>query len=123
MIVLTEFDILHTFIPGSKAYSSLYQDKYFHNDENGNSITTNGGTDFVIIKIKIPKNEIKNYLPTLAEIIGTNEEKDWYLKLLDSNNNLAVSPNQTFYIGGYPSNYWLHTLNRLVVLLKLKIEL
>ena len=94
---------------GSKAYSSLYQDKYFHNDENGNSITTNGGTDFVITKIKIPKNEIKNYLPTLAEIIGTNEEKDWYLKLLDSNNNLAVSPNQTFYIGGYPSNYWSHT--------------
>lgn len=69
-------------------------------------ITRNSGSDFVITKIKIPKNDLINYFPSLVNLIDTPNEKEWYIKIPETNNNLYISPNQTFYTAGYPGRAW-----------------
>ena len=74
--------------------------------QDGEWITRNSGSDFVITKIKIPKNDLVNYFPTLVNLINTAKEKDWYIKMPETNNNLYISPNQTFYTADYPGRAW-----------------
>lgn len=68
--------------------------------------TTNTGTGFVVTKIKIPKNELRNYFPSLQNVIETKDERDWYPRLPNVSNNLFISSNQTFYTISYPYGSW-----------------
>lgn len=52
--------------------------------------TTNTGTGFVVTKIKIPKNELRNYFPSLQNVIETKDERDWYPRLPNVSNNLFI---------------------------------
>ncbi|WP_427902951.1 MAG2960 family serine endopeptidase lipoprotein [Metamycoplasma alkalescens] len=62
--------------------------------------TKNAGADFVLLKIKIKKSQLKLILPKLDEIIGTNKEKDWYIGL---GKNELMSPYKTQFYAGYPN--------------------
>ncbi|SYV89528.1 Uncharacterised protein, partial [Metamycoplasma alkalescens] len=41
------------------------------------SHTKNSGADLVTLRLKIKKNKLKNVLPSLANVIETDKEKDW----------------------------------------------
>lgn len=64
---------------------------------------TDGGADFAVAKIKMKKNQIDKLLPKLGSILGTNDEKDWYIGLGKKEHIIA---NQTIYVGGYPEFNW-----------------
>ncbi|MBG0730638.1 MAG2960 family serine endopeptidase lipoprotein [Mycoplasma sp. 'Moose RK'] len=61
--------------------------------------TKNGGADFVILKLKISRQNLKIILPELEKIIGTDKEKDWYVGL---GKNEKFTPMKTQFYGGYP---------------------
>lgn len=90
---------------GVEANNNSYNSNWLTQTKNGWE-TTNAGTDFVITKLSIPKDDLKYFFPTLEKLINTDREKEWYLKLPDTKNNLYISPNQTFYTAGYPGNAW-----------------
>ncbi|QVK05910.1 MAG2960 family serine endopeptidase lipoprotein [Mycoplasma mycoides] len=61
--------------------------------------TKNGGADFVILKLKINKDKLKNILPTLDKVIGKPEEKSWHIGL---GNDELFTPLKTQFYAGYP---------------------
>ncbi|WP_434334509.1 lipoprotein [Mycoplasma capricolum subsp. capricolum] len=65
--------------------------------------TKNGGADFVILKLKIKKEKLKDILPKLDEIIDTEKEKDWYIGL---GKNEFLTPFKTQFYAGYPVVNW-----------------
>ncbi|ENY68832.1 Hypothetical protein, predicted lipoprotein [Metamycoplasma auris 15026] len=71
-----------------------------YNKESYIGKTQNAGADFVLLKMKIKKDQLHLILPKLAEIIGTKKEKDWYVGL--GKNELA-SPYKTQFYAGYPN--------------------
>nr|VZK65605.1 hypothetical protein MF5292_00783 [Mycoplasma feriruminatoris]VZR75749.1 hypothetical protein MF5294_00782 [Mycoplasma feriruminatoris]VZR98416.1 hypothetical protein MF5293_00778 [Mycoplasma feriruminatoris] len=61
--------------------------------------TKNGGADFVILRLKIDKNKLKNILPELDKVIGTDKERDWHIGL---GKNELFTPLKTQFYAGYP---------------------
>ncbi|XWT81335.1 hypothetical protein V2P32_04810 [Mycoplasma sp. 06067-C1-B144P-99-0482-3] len=64
------------------------------------SSTKNGGADFVILKLQIQKNKLKNILPKLDKVINTDDEKDWYIGL---GKDELFTPLKTQFYAGYPA--------------------
>ncbi|AIA29279.1 lipoprotein [Mycoplasmopsis californica] len=65
--------------------------------------TKNAGADFVILRLKIHKDNLKHILPKLDEILKyyPEKEKDWYIGL---GKNELFHPIKTQFYGGYPVN-------------------
>ena len=63
----------------------------------------NAGTDFVIMKIVLSKAQVQMMFPELAPLIGTAQEKDWYIGL---GTDQLVNPSNTFFAGGFPLGGW-----------------
>lgn len=64
------------------------------------SSTKNGGADFVILKLQIQKDKLKNILPKLDKVINTDKEKDWYIGL---GKDELFTPLKTQFYAGYPA--------------------
>ncbi len=81
-----------------------------HQKTEGNRWTgtiSNAGGDFAIAKITLERDTIKSILPSLDKILGTNEEKDWYVGLGSlSGKSTMPSANSTLFAGGYPNSQW-----------------
>ncbi|MBT1317943.1 DUF31 family protein [Mycoplasmopsis bovis] len=63
--------------------------------------TKNSGADFLTLRLKIKKDKLKDVLPKLASVIGTDEEKDFYVNF----SNKEFSPIKTQFYAGY-SRHW-----------------
>ncbi|AGJ90682.1 MAG2960 family serine endopeptidase lipoprotein [Mycoplasma putrefaciens] len=74
--------------------------KLFFDSKNENNLysTTNAGADFLVLKVKIPKNNLKHILPKLDQIIGLEKEKDFYINYKTN----KFHPIQTSFYAGYP---------------------
>ncbi|PYF42660.1 MAG2960 family serine endopeptidase lipoprotein [Metamycoplasma alkalescens] len=72
------------------------------------SHTKNSGADLVTLRLKIKKNKLKNVLPSLANVIETDKEKDWYIKF----GKKKFSPLKTQFYAGY-SKHW-NPFNRVI---------
>ncbi|WP_434323843.1 MAG2960 family serine endopeptidase lipoprotein [Mycoplasma capricolum] len=79
----------------------VYVENFDENSRFGS--TKNGGADFVILKLKIKKEKLKDILPKLNEIIDTEKEKDWYIGL---GKNELFTPFKTQFYAGYPVVNW-----------------
>ncbi|WP_102032219.1 MAG2960 family serine endopeptidase lipoprotein [Metamycoplasma canadense] len=71
-----------------------------YNKETRHRATKNAGADFVLLRLKIHKQNLKNILPDLEWRIGTPEEKNWYIGV---GKNELFSPIKTQFYGGYPA--------------------
>ncbi|EOA07548.1 Hypothetical protein, predicted lipoprotein [Mycoplasma yeatsii 13926] len=74
-------------------------DNFFNSkDSNGLYSTNNAGADFLVLKVKIPKSNLKNILPKLDSVIGTDKEKDFYINYKTE----KFSPIKSWFYAGYP---------------------
>ncbi len=74
-----------------------YLDNY--NETTRVGTTKNGGSDFVILRLKIKKTDLEHVLPELKKAIDSGTEKDWHIGL---GRNEKFSPIKTQFYGGYP---------------------
>ncbi|KEZ23604.1 MAG2960 family serine endopeptidase lipoprotein [Ureaplasma diversum] len=74
-----------------------YFDKYDTVTRYGS--TKNAGADFVLLRLKIRKEHLGQILPALAEVVGTEKEKDWHIGV---GKDEKFSPIKTQFYGGYP---------------------
>ncbi|MDW2834932.1 MAG2960 family serine endopeptidase lipoprotein [Mesomycoplasma ovipneumoniae] len=74
-----------------------YLDNY--NEATRVGTTKNGGSDFVILRLKIKKTDLEHILPELKKAIDSGIEKEWHIGL---GRNEKFSPIKTQFYGGYP---------------------
>ncbi len=65
---------------------------------------SNAGGDFAVTKMEFTKDEIKILFPSLYKVLGTEQEKDWYMGMGANNGkNPVPSANSTLFVGGFPA--------------------
>lgn len=77
----------------------IYFDQYDQTSRHGS--TKNAGADFVLLRLKVHKENLKHILPALVDVIGTEKEKDWHIGV---GKDELFSPIKTQFYGGYPTH-------------------
>ncbi|PZW01488.1 MAG2960 family serine endopeptidase lipoprotein [Metamycoplasma auris] len=85
----------HTYIKSEKETPSFLKNNYSHFE------TNNSGADFLTLRFKVKKTMLKDILPSLAKVINTPQEKDWYVNFATE----KFSPLKTQFYAGY-SRHW-----------------